>query len=44
MKAKLLPNEQYKNARPVKDFEAWKKTSENIGELWQEEVIYKVNK
>lgn len=44
IKAKLLPNEQYKNARPVKDFEAWKKTSENISQLWQEEVIYKVNK
>lgn len=44
VKAKLLPNEQYKNARPVKDFEAWKKTSENISQLWQEEVIYKVNK
>lgn len=44
IKAKLLPNEQYKNARPIKDFEAWKKTSENISRLWQEEVIYKVNK
>ena len=44
VKAKLLPNEQYQNARPVKDFDAWKKTSENISQLWQEEVIYKVNK
>ena len=44
VRAKLLPNEQYKNARPVKDFDKWKKTSENISQVWQEEVIYKVNK
>lgn len=42
VKAKLLPNEQYKNARPVKDFDRWKKTSENISQLWQEEVIFKL--
>lgn len=44
VRAKLLPNEQYKNARPVKDFAKWKQTSENISQVWQEEVIYKVNK
>lgn len=44
VRAKLLPNEQYKNARPVRDFDKWKKTSENISQMWQEEVIYKVNK
>lgn len=43
VKAKLLPDEQYKNARPVKDFDKWRETSENISQLWQEEVIYKVN-
>lgn len=44
VKAKLLPNEQYKNARPVKDFDKWKKTSENIAQMWQEEVVFKMNK
>lgn len=44
VRAKLLPNEQYKNARPVKDFDKWKKTSENIAQLWQEEVVFKLNK
>ncbi len=43
VKAKLLPNEQYKNARPVTDFDKWKKTSENISQLWQEEVVFKLN-
>lgn len=44
VKAKLLPNEQYKNARPVRDFEKWKKTSENIAQVWQEEIVFKMNK
>jgi putative spermidine/putrescine transport system substrate-binding protein len=39
VKAKLLPNEQYSNARMVTDYTAWGETTENIATLWQEEVI-----
>lgn len=36
---KLLDDSQYKNARMVKDQEAWDKTAKTIGALWQEEVV-----
>ena len=39
VKAKLIPEDQYKNATTVKDADAWKKTIETIGQKWQEEVI-----
>lgn len=39
VKAKLLPDEQYTKARMIKDAGAWKATAENLGTLWQEEVI-----
>jgi putative spermidine/putrescine transport system substrate-binding protein len=39
VKAKLLPNDQYSNARMVTDYTAWGETTENIATLWQEEVI-----
>ncbi|ATA25300.1 ABC transporter substrate-binding protein [Brenneria goodwinii] len=36
---KLLPAEQYKNARPIADQEAWEKTSKLLPRQWQENVI-----
>lgn len=39
VKAKMLPDEQYKSARMIKDQDAWNKTSKHIGTKWQEEVI-----
>lgn len=36
---KLLPKEQYKNVKPIKNFEAWTKTSSQISERWQNEVL-----
>ncbi|CAH2214580.1 ABC transporter substrate-binding protein [Tepidibacter aestuarii] len=39
VQAMLLPNEQYKNVKEIKDFEGWSKTVENIGRLWQEQVL-----
>ncbi|WP_124059427.1 ABC transporter substrate-binding protein [Vaginisenegalia massiliensis] len=36
---KLLPEEQYKKARPIKDYKAWEKTANTMGEVWQEEVL-----
>lgn len=37
--AKMIPNEQYKNARMVSDKEAWTKTVETLGTKWLEEVM-----
>jgi putative spermidine/putrescine transport system substrate-binding protein len=37
--ANMIPNDQYTNARMVQDREAWTKSVETIGTLWQEEVI-----
>ena len=38
VQAKMLPEEQYKNARPVSDFAAWGKTSSRISRQWQSKV------
>lgn len=43
IKSKMLPNDQYKNAKPVKDHEAWNKTTENLAELWQMRVLIHLN-
>lgn len=37
--AKLLPNEQYKAAQPIKDAAAWEATSKALPQKWQEQVI-----
>ncbi|WP_033569171.1 ABC transporter substrate-binding protein [Dickeya undicola] len=39
VKAKLLPQEQYKNAHPIADAEAWDKTVKALPRLWQENVM-----
>ncbi|MGM3192726.1 ABC transporter substrate-binding protein [Dickeya dadantii subsp. dieffenbachiae] len=39
VKAKLLPQEQYKNAHPIADAEAWDKTVKALPRLWQDNVI-----
>ena len=39
VKAKLLPDEQYKGVTPIKDADAWEKTSKALPQKWQEEVI-----
>ena len=39
VQAKLLPQSEYKNARPIKDQAAWDKTSKMLPSLWQENVI-----
>ncbi len=40
VKAMLLPKEQYKNVKPIKDFDLWAKTAGEIPMKWQEEVLY----
>ena len=37
--AKLLPDEQYQNASPIKDAKAWEETVKTLGTRWQEEVL-----
>lgn len=37
--AKLINNDQYAKARMISDKDAWAKTVETIGVVWQEEVI-----
>ncbi|WP_068718823.1 ABC transporter substrate-binding protein [Vibrio tritonius] len=39
IQAKLLPNEQYKNVHPIKDFTAWEKSSRQLARQWQEQVM-----
>ncbi len=39
VKAKLLPNEQYANAKPISDFERWEKTARKLPRQWQENVL-----
>jgi len=39
VQARLLPQSEYKNARPVKDQAAWDKSSKMLPPLWQENVI-----
>lgn len=39
---KLLPNELYKNAQPIKDAKAWEEAVKTMGQKWQSEVITKV--
>jgi len=39
VQAKLLPNEQYGAAQPIKDAAAWEATSKALPQKWQEQVI-----
>lgn len=41
--AKLLPEEEYKNAKPVKDYKAWEATAKKLPQLWQERVLVHLN-
>lgn len=39
VKKMRIPDEQYKNARPISDNSVWEKTVADIGVKWQEEVM-----
>lgn len=43
VKQMLLPSEQYKNVKGIKDFDAWKKSVEALPQLWQEKVLVYIN-
>ena len=38
-KERLLPQEQYKNVRPVQDPSAWRRSTRELPMLWQEDVL-----
>lgn len=43
VKAKLLPEDLYVNAKPVADFKAWEKSSRKMPRMWQEYVLIHQN-
>lgn len=40
--AKMVPKEQYKNAKPVGDYKVWEETAAKLPQKWQEEVLIHV--
>jgi putative spermidine/putrescine transport system substrate-binding protein len=38
VEAKLIPADQYKNTKPIKDFKVWENTVKGLSAKWQEEV------
>lgn len=40
--AKLLPNDMYKNVKPVNDQKAWGQTTQQLLDLWQSQVLINV--
>ncbi|MFY0542513.1 ABC transporter substrate-binding protein [Brevibacillus sp. H7] len=36
---KLIPKEQYANAKPIQDYKAWEETAKKLPQLWQEQVL-----
>ncbi|MQQ34750.1 extracellular solute-binding protein [Pseudomonas sp. SZ57] len=43
VQAKLLPQDQYKNAKPIKEADKWEATSKALPQKWQEQVIIEMN-
>lgn len=39
IQAKLLPNSEYANVHPIKDFNAWQKSASQLPRQWQENVL-----
>lgn len=39
---KMVPEEQYKNAKPIEDPKAWEETVKTLPQVWQEEVLVNV--
>lgn len=40
---KLIPAEEYKNAKPIKDYKAWDETSKQLPLMWQDQVLIHMN-
>jgi putative spermidine/putrescine transport system substrate-binding protein len=41
--AKMIPVDQYKNVKPVKDFKVWEATSKTLPQLWQDKISVLLN-
>ncbi|GGH31886.1 ABC transporter substrate-binding protein [Paenibacillus segetis] len=41
--AKLLPADQYTNAKPVGDYKVWEETAKTLPQLWQERILVHLN-
>lgn len=41
--AKLLPQEEYANAKPISDYKVWEETAKKLPQLWQERVLVHLN-
>ncbi|MBB6669427.1 ABC transporter substrate-binding protein [Cohnella nanjingensis] len=41
--AKLLPKEEYKNAKPVDDYKVWDETSKSLPQQWQDRILVHMN-
>lgn len=44
VKAKMLPDEQYANATPISDNNAWKSAAEEVSVRWEEEIVPLITK
>ncbi|MGE5702113.1 MAG: ABC transporter substrate-binding protein, partial [Clostridia bacterium] len=40
--SKLIPKEQYANAKPIKSYKDWEETAKKLPQLWQEQVLVHV--
>ncbi|RNB84461.1 extracellular solute-binding protein [Brevibacillus fluminis] len=40
--SKLIPKEQYTNAKPIKNYKDWEETAKKLPQLWQEQVLVNV--
>jgi putative spermidine/putrescine transport system substrate-binding protein len=41
--AKLLPKEEYANAKPVDDYKVWEETAKGIPQQWQDRILVHIN-
>ena len=39
---KLIPSEQYKNAKPITDFKSWDETAKQLPQMWEEQVLVNI--
>ena len=39
---KMIPEEQYENAKPIEDYKVWDETVKTLPQVWQEEVLVHV--
>lgn len=39
---KLIPSEQYKDAKPITDFKSWDETAKQLPQMWEEQVLVNI--